>query len=118
MLTYNKSILVRHCLWRHPWYGGSALDCWPTDQAIDPAPGAWFITKFHLILPGCLRPSITLTVQNIGLKHHSFIQNFATFVRSKTSPETTWSFAIYLSLCLMCSVIVVFPTVSHFSHGK
>ena len=26
-----------------------------------------------LIRPGCLRPSIALTVQNRGLKHHSFI---------------------------------------------
>ena len=33
-------------LGRHPWFSGSALDCWPTGRAIDPAPGAWFIPKF------------------------------------------------------------------------
>ena len=32
--------------WRHPWYSGSVLDCWPSGRAIDPAPGAWFITNF------------------------------------------------------------------------
>ena len=31
---------------RHPWYSDSVLDCWPTGRAVDPAPGAWFITKF------------------------------------------------------------------------
>ena len=31
---------------RNPWYSGSSLDCWPTGRAIDPSPGAWFITKF------------------------------------------------------------------------
>ena len=29
--------------------------------------------KIHLIRPGCLQPSIALTVQNRGLKHHPFI---------------------------------------------
>ena len=36
-------------------YSGSALNCWSTDQAIDPAPGAWFIPKFislALVVPG------------------------------------------------------------------
>ena len=35
--------LVRHDSfrnWRHPWYNGSALDCWPTGRATDPASGA------------------------------------------------------------------------------
>ena len=32
--------------------------------------------KIHLIRPGCLRPSIALTVQNRGLKHQSFIYLF------------------------------------------
>ena len=31
--------------------------------------------KIHLIRPGCLRPSIALTVQNRGLKHQSFIHH-------------------------------------------
>ena len=31
---------------RHPWYNFCALDCWLTGRAIDPAPEAWFITKF------------------------------------------------------------------------
>ena len=31
---------------RHPWYSDSALDYWPTGRAINPAPGAKFITKF------------------------------------------------------------------------
>ena len=31
---------------RHSRYSGSALDSWQTGRAIDPAPGAWFITKF------------------------------------------------------------------------
>ena len=31
---------------RHPWYRGSALDSWPTGLAIDPTPGAWFLTEF------------------------------------------------------------------------
>ena len=30
----------------NPWYSGSALDCWTTGRAIDPAPGVWFVTKF------------------------------------------------------------------------
>ena len=34
------------CLGGHPWYGGSALDYWPTGRAIDPASGARFITTF------------------------------------------------------------------------
>ena len=34
------------CYWRHPWYSGSRSDCWPTGHAIDPAPGAWFMSKF------------------------------------------------------------------------
>ena len=55
----------------HLWYSSSALDCWSTDQAIDPAPGAWFMTKF-LISPGCSPPSIVLQVHNLGLKYHSF----------------------------------------------
>ena len=28
------------------WYSGSALNYLPTGRVIDPAPGAWFITKF------------------------------------------------------------------------
>ena len=32
--------------------------------------------KIHVICPGCLRPSIALTVQKRGLKHHSFIHSF------------------------------------------
>ena len=43
---------------------------WTTDQAIDPAPGAWFITEIHLISLGCPRSSISLhCMQNRGLKH-------------------------------------------------
>ena len=45
--------------------GGSlrtVIACWTTGQkvswAIDPAPGACFIPKIHLISLGCLRPSI------------------------------------------------------------
>ena len=30
------------------WYSGRALDCWSTGQIINPAPRAWFITKFIL----------------------------------------------------------------------
>ena len=30
----------------HPWYSGSALDCWSTGPAIDPVAAACFITKF------------------------------------------------------------------------
>ena len=30
----------------HPWYSGRALDYWTTGRAINPSPGAWFITKF------------------------------------------------------------------------
>ena len=40
---------------RHPWYSGSALDCWSTLQAIDPAPEAYFITKLislAQVIPG------------------------------------------------------------------
>ena len=31
------------------------------------------LMEIHLIRPGCLRPSITLTVQYRGLKHQSFV---------------------------------------------
>ena len=31
---------------RHPWSSCSALNCWPSGRAIDPASRAWFITKF------------------------------------------------------------------------
>ena len=41
-------------------HSGRALDCMSTGWAIDPAPGAWFLTKIHLISPGCLPPSIAL----------------------------------------------------------
>ena len=37
------------------------------------ANGRMFVSK--LIRPGCLRPSIALTVQNRGLKHQSFIHS-------------------------------------------
>ena len=56
----------------HLWYSGSTLDCWPTGQAINPAQGAWFRTKFPLISPGCPLSSIALQMQNRSLKHHSF----------------------------------------------
>ena len=31
---------------KDPRYSDNPLDCWPTGRVIDPAPGAWFITKF------------------------------------------------------------------------
>ena len=34
------------------------------------------LNKIHLIRPGCLWPSIALTVQNRGLKHQSFHFHF------------------------------------------
>ena len=46
-LTILSFILKLSVLTRgHPWYSGIALDCWPTGRAIDPAPGARFVTKF------------------------------------------------------------------------
>ena len=42
------------------WCSGSTLGCRSTGQAIDPASGAWFITKNHLISPACPWPSIAL----------------------------------------------------------
>ena len=47
------------------------LDCWPTGQAIDPAPRAWFINLSHL--PMLSTAQYSLTVQNFGLKQQSFI---------------------------------------------
>ena len=46
---------------RHPWYSGSALDCWPIG-AIDLANGGMIHNKIHLICTSCLRPSIALIV--------------------------------------------------------
>ena len=60
----------------HPWYSGSAHDCWPTSRAIDPAPGA-FHNKIHSIRPGCFRPSIALTMQNRGLRQQMHFISFA-----------------------------------------
>ena len=59
-----------------PWYSCNALDCWSTGPAIDPAPGARFITKlisFSQVVPA----QNNLTMQNRGLKHHSFIHSFS-----------------------------------------
>ena len=42
----NVSMLSILYTMNHPWYSGSAMDCWPTGRAIDPAPGAWFTTNF------------------------------------------------------------------------
>ena len=42
-----------------PWCSGSALDCWPTSRAINPAPGARLITKFiplAQVVPGPVSP--------------------------------------------------------------
>ena len=41
-------------------YQSSPQDCWSTGQVIKPAPEAWFITKIHLISPGCFRPQYSL----------------------------------------------------------
>ena len=44
----------------YQWYSGSAPDYWPTDQAFDPAPGAWFTTKFisfALVVHGPVLPN-------------------------------------------------------------
>ena len=62
----------------HPWYSSNALDCWPTGQWIDPAPRAWFITNSSHS-PRLFSASIALTVQNRGLKHHSFI-NISSYI--------------------------------------
>ncbi len=55
---------------------GIALDCRPAGWAIDPAYGVWFIQKFASLTQVAPQPSIGLSVsvQNCGLKHLSFIQ--------------------------------------------
>ena len=50
-------------------YSGSVMDCRSIGRAIDPAPGASFIPKIHLIKPDCPAPSIAL---QCGAHHHSF----------------------------------------------
>ena len=55
--------------WGHPCCSDSALDCWSTGRAIDPAPRGMIYNIIHLISPGCPRSSIALTVHNRGLKH-------------------------------------------------
>ena len=61
-LQHNRQNLITlfRAYWGHPWFIGSVLGCWSTGRVIDPAPGAWFMTKILLIRPGYLRPSITL----------------------------------------------------------
>ena len=65
--------------WGQPWHSRSALDCWLTGGEIDPAPGAWLITKlisFAQVVPGPVQPyNIFLQVQIRVLKHHSFAIN-------------------------------------------
>ena len=50
-------------------------------------------SKIHLIRPGSLRPSIALIVQNLGLKHQSFIHSnsFEKYIDSKNLMES-WYF--------------------------
>ena len=53
---------------------GSVLDCLSIGRAIDPAPGAWFIT-IHLISPGLVRPVyITSVGPKTPLIFISFVQ--------------------------------------------
>ena len=56
---------VGHIVLLYYW---RALDCWSTGQVIDPAPGAWFITKFISFTQ--VVPGPVLQVQNHSLKHH------------------------------------------------
>ena len=57
-----------------------ALDCWPTGRASDWSSARGMIhNKIHLVCLGCLQPSIALTVQNRGLKQHSFTQLIAVY---------------------------------------
>ena len=58
----NISILPQgqlHITTERQCYHGSSLDCWSTGRAIDPAPGAWYITKFiplAKVVPGPVYP--------------------------------------------------------------
>ena len=38
-IHHNRAFSIR-ITWGRPWCSGSALDCWSTGQAIDPALGA------------------------------------------------------------------------------
>ena len=54
------------------WHSGNTLDCSSTGQAIDPAAGAWLISKF-ISLAKVSPAQYSHTVQNYGHKHHSFM---------------------------------------------
>ena len=72
LFSFTSAEYIIRCR-RHPWYSGSALYCWPTGQAIDPEPGAWFIAKFISFAQVVSGPGMALIVQNRGLKRRSFI---------------------------------------------
>ena len=56
---WDKYVCDKSC--EYPWCSGSVLDYWSTGRAIDPVPGAWFMTKFiSLYSSGCPRTSIAL----------------------------------------------------------
>ena len=51
----------------------TVVRCWSTGQAIDPVPGACFIAKFISLAQAVPGQVYSLTVQNRGLKHQSFV---------------------------------------------
>ena len=62
--------LTHKSVWGHPWYRGTALNCWSTGRAINPAPGH----DPSQNSPHSLRLSQVQYSLNGGLKHHSFIK--------------------------------------------
>ena len=82
-----------------PWYSDSALDYWSTGRAIDPAPGAWFITKF-ISLTQVVPAQFSLTVQNRGLRRQSFhYYQPSTDTCLKLTPPTSLTMISYWLIC-------------------
>ena len=63
---------------------------WTAGREIDTV---MFHNKIYLPHPGCLWPSIALTVQNRGLKHHSFVASSA--LHDVNTQETRGQKALY-----------------------
>ena len=85
----------------HPWCSGSELDYWPTGRVIDPAPGAWFITKF-ILFAKVVPAQHSLTVQNRGLKHQSFLR--LTWIWKHVKQTMKTSVALLQNRVVLCQL--------------
>ena len=81
--THTNTYLHVKLCGRHLWYIGSALDCWPTGQAIELRQGhvSWQNSSHS---PSLSPAQLGLTVQNRGLKHQLFHISFVKRVHTHT----------------------------------